>query len=190
MADGFAAIVLSGGRATRLGGGDKGAIVVDGTSLLERVLAATASATETIVVGDSTATSRAVTWTREQPVGGGPAAGLYAGLDTLTGSPATVTVVAVDLPRITTETLVRLMQSLEPADDGAVLVDAGGQVQPLCAVYRVAALQRVRPPVTQDRSMKSLLDGLTIKQVAALPGEARDIDTWDDLASVHEPRDL
>lgn len=181
MADAFAAIVLSGGKGTRLGGSDKSALVVDGASLLERALAATASATETIVVGDPTTTSRTVTWAREHPAGGGPAAGLYAGLDALAGSPDLVAVMAVDMPHVTAETLTRLTQSLESAGDGAVLVDTDGQIQPLCAVYKIAALQRVRPDVTHNRSMKSLLDGLTINQVQALPDEARDIDTWDDL---------
>ncbi len=181
MTEGFAAIVLSGGRATRLGGIDKSALVVDGTTLLERALGVTASATETVVVGDSTTTSRVVTWAREEPAGGGPAAGLYAGLDAVTGSPGLVSVIAVDMPRITAETLTRLTQSLGSTDDGAVLVDAAGQIQPLCAVYKVAALRRVRPDVTRNRSMKSLLDGLTIQQVEALPDETRDIDTPNDL---------
>ncbi len=184
MSEVFAAIVLSGGKAARLGGTDKSALVVDGTSLLERALAATASATETIVVGSATATSRGVTWAGEEPAGGGPAAGLYAGLDALTASPDLVTVMAVDMPRVTAATLTRLIQSLRPGDDdGVALVDAGGRIQPLCAVYRVAALQRVRPDVARNRSMMSLLDDLVIRQVEALADEASDIDTWDDLGS-------
>lgn len=177
-----AAIVLTGGKSSRLGGRDKAALIVDGTPLLEHALSATARATQTVVVGDAIETSRAVTWAREDPVGGGPAAGLYAGLDVLTESPDLVSVIAVDMPRVTAETFARLTQSLGP-EDGAVLVDADGQIQPLCAVYRVAALQRVRPEVTQNRSMKSLLDSMTIKQVDALPDEARDIDTQEDLDS-------
>lgn len=183
MTDTHAAIVLSGGKAVRLGGKDKGALVVGGTSLLEHALAVTALATETVVVGESAATSRVVTWAREEPAGGGPAAGLFAGLDALAGSPDLVSVIAVDMPGIMSETLTRLTQSLGASDDGAVLVDADGQIQPLCAVYRVEALRHVRPDVTHNRSMKSLLDGLTIKRVEALPGETRDIDTWVDLDS-------
>lgn len=180
MTDDFAAIVLSGGKGSRLGGRDKASLVVEGTSLLEHALSATAQATETVVVGDETTTSRAVMWAREEPAGGGPAAGLYAGLDALEESPALVSVIAVDMPRVTAETLTRLIRSLV-SEDGAVLVDAGGQIQPLCAVYKVAALQRVRPEVPHNRSMKSLLDSMTINRVDALSDESRDIDTPDDL---------
>jgi len=47
----FDAIVLTGGAASRLGGADKPALEVGGTTLLERVLAAVADAGRIVVVG-------------------------------------------------------------------------------------------------------------------------------------------
>ena len=75
------AVVLAGGTGARMGGVDKASVEIDGVTLLERSLAATMSALEVVVVGEQVPTSRPVTWTREDPAGGGPAAGLLAGLD-------------------------------------------------------------------------------------------------------------
>ncbi|MGZ4699436.1 MAG: molybdenum cofactor guanylyltransferase, partial [Oryzihumus sp.] len=94
------AVVLAGGTAARMGGIDKASIEVDGVTLLERSLAATASAVEVVVVGTEVPTSRPVTWTREDPAGGGPAAGLLAGLDRFLRPPDLVCVLAVDTPRV------------------------------------------------------------------------------------------
>src|SRR4051794_41937798 len=84
------AVVLSGGTAVRMDGADKASIEVDGVSLLERALSATADAEEVVVVGDRVPTSRPVSWTREEPRSGGPAAGLLAGLDRFRRPPEVV----------------------------------------------------------------------------------------------------
>ena len=47
----FDAVVLAGGGARRLGGVDKMALVVDGSTLLERVLQAVRDAGRRVVVG-------------------------------------------------------------------------------------------------------------------------------------------
>jgi GTP:adenosylcobinamide-phosphate guanylyltransferase len=48
----YVAIVLAGGRGTRLGGRDKAAVEVAGRSLLERALSAVAGAATVVVFGD------------------------------------------------------------------------------------------------------------------------------------------
>ena len=87
------AVVLAGGTAARMGGVDKAVIEIDGVTLLERSLAATMSALEVVVVGEPVPTSRPVTFTREDPAGGGPAAGLLAGIDRFLRVPDLVAVV-------------------------------------------------------------------------------------------------
>ena len=57
------------------------------------------------MVGDEVRTSRPVTFTREDPPGGGPAAALLAGLRAFPHAPGRVVVLAGDLPRVTEETL-------------------------------------------------------------------------------------
>ena len=137
--------MLTGGTAARMDGADKASIELAGVTLLERALAATFNAVEVVVVGEQVPTSRPVTWTREDPRSGGPAAGLLAGLDRFLRPPDLVEVLAVDMPRVTPGTFARLEDAVGPDDDGALLVDAEGRRQMLCAVYRRAALERARP---------------------------------------------
>lgn len=89
MPDGpsWGGIVLSGGGAARMDGVDKASIEIDGETLLEHVLSALRALPEVVVVGPEVSTSRPVTFTREEPAGGGPAAGLLAGFGRSRGRP-------------------------------------------------------------------------------------------------------
>jgi molybdopterin-guanine dinucleotide biosynthesis protein A len=185
------AVVLVGGTGRRLGGVDKASLVLDGRSLLELALAATAAAARTVLVGDPTETSRPVLWTRESPTGGGPAAGLLAGLDALasTLAPDFVCVLAVDMPRVTAQTVGRLYSRLteEPGADAAVLVDVAGVRQTLAGVYRYSRLVAARPASAADEqglSIRRLVAGLRFLDVPSVGDEARDVDTWDDLSEL------
>ena len=179
-------IVLTGGSAVRFQGADKASIEIDGVTLLEHVLGALADVPEVVVVGDRLITSRPVGFVREDPPGGGPAAGLLAGLTGFPRLPRLVVVLAVDMPLVTTATVDRLMLSAE--EDGALLVDDDGRRQYLCAIYRSEALVTAAPPLEEQHGlpMRSLVSGLRLADVPALPWEARDVDTWEDLTELRE----
>jgi molybdopterin-guanine dinucleotide biosynthesis protein A len=184
------AVVLTGGTGARMDGADKAAIELDGVTLLERALSATVTAVEVVVVGEQVPATRPVTWTREDPPGGGPAAGLLAGLDRFLRPPDLVAVLAVDMPLVTPGTFARLVDAVD-GYDGAVLVDAGGRTQPLCAVYRRTALDRVRPGNREHEHglpVFRLLAPLSLAQVPAVGREAVDVDTWRDLLELRESR--
>jgi molybdopterin-guanine dinucleotide biosynthesis protein A len=180
------AVVLSGGAAVRLGGADKASVELGGRTLLEHTLAALVDVPEVVVVGAEVPTSRPVTFTREDPPGGGPAAGLLAGLGRFARKPVWVVVLAVDMPLVTRDTVHRLTAGLH--DDGAVLVDPGGRTQYLCAAYSVAALEEAGQRAAEDAghglAMRHLVAGLRLGTVAAVADEARDLDTWEDLADL------
>ena len=101
----------AGGGATRLDGADKAALEHEGRTLLEHALGALGAASEIVVVGSVAPTSRPVTFTRETPPGGGPFAGLSAGVAALRGSPDLVVVLAVDMPHVTADTVARLVRA-------------------------------------------------------------------------------
>jgi molybdopterin-guanine dinucleotide biosynthesis protein A len=186
----FAAVVVAGGAASRLSGTDKALVELGGRSLLDRALDAVAAATETVVVGPARSTRRPVTWAREQPAGGGPAAGVLAGVSALTGPSPVVAVLAVDMPFVSPATFERLLTALlaDPARDGAVLVDGGGRRQPLCAAYRTAALLRRAGSLDADGlPMRRLVAGLALVDVPGVGDEPRDVDTWADLRSLSRP---
>ncbi len=180
------AVVVSGGEAVRLGGVGKTSIELGGLTLLEHALSALADVPEVVVVGDPVPTSRPVTFRREDPAGGGPAAALLAGLRGFPRPPQWLIALAVDMPLVTAATIRRLTLALGP--DGAVLVDGDGRRQHLCGVYAVAALERHRPSYEDEHGlpMRRLLDGLELTEVPAIGQEARDVDTWEDLLELRE----
>jgi molybdopterin-guanine dinucleotide biosynthesis protein A len=188
-ADELGAIVLTGGSAVRFQGADKASMEIAGLTLLEHVLGALAEVPDVVVVGEEVLTSRPVTFVREDPPGGGPAAGVLAGLSGFPRPPRLLVVLAVDMPMVTTATVGRLLLSTD--EDGALLVDEDGRRQYLCAIYSGAALALAAPPLEEQRgmSMRSLVAGLRLAEVPALSWEARDVDTWADLTELRERLD-
>jgi molybdopterin-guanine dinucleotide biosynthesis protein A len=183
MAQEYDAIVLAGGTARRLGGADKATLPVAGRTLLDRVLDVLTGAGQIVVVGAVRPVERPVQWTRESPPGGGPVAALGAGL--ALSQAARVLVLACDLPLITTATVQRLLAALErdasrTGADAAMLVDPAGRRQPLLAVYDRCALAAALVGLGEPagRSMRALVAGLDVVEVAAVGNEALDCDTW------------
>jgi molybdopterin-guanine dinucleotide biosynthesis protein A len=178
---GWCGVVLSGGTAARLDGIDKAGLEVGGRSLLEWAVDAFRDADEVVVVGPrSVPLARPVTFTREDPPRGGPVAGFLAGVDALLGSPATIGVLAVDMPHVTASTFARLRVAAE-GHDGAFLVAGDGRRQ-LAGVLSAERLAAARPDREEQHgmSLRALLAGLDLVGVPADGTEARDVDTWAD----------
>ncbi len=175
----FDAVVLAGGGSTRFGGVDKAMLVLEGVTLLDRVLTATAEAGSTVVVGPVRTTCRAVEWTLEDPPSGGPVAGIAAGL-TYATSPVVV-LLSCDLPWLTSDDVANLVNGLGN-HDGYGLRDNYGREQQLAAAYRrtalTTAIEQIGDP--RDKSVRRTLAGLDI--VWSGPTRAGDdVDTWADL---------
>jgi len=175
------AIILAGGTAARMGGADKASMELDGRTLLAWALDAVIDAGEVVVLGDWVRTERPVTFTREDPAQGGPAAGLLAGLDAFARPPVRLVVLAVDMPRVSRDTVARL-RSAASGRDGAVLVGPDGRRQ-LALVLDASRLQAVRPPYGDEHGLPlhKLLGPLDLVEVPSRGDEARDVDGWADL---------
>ena len=182
----FDAIVLAGGRASRLDGASKAELVVGGRSLLSLALDAAAGSRDIVVVGTPPAVPSGVLVTRESPAFGGPAAAIAAGLEALSMDPPAdfVLVLACDVPHSATA-VSTLLARLTDGTHGVIAVDSEGRRQPLLGVYRAEALAsavRERGSDIQNLSVRALLSALDLADVPVPPGSTDDIDTWTDAA--------
>ncbi|MEU5050678.1 NTP transferase domain-containing protein [Streptomyces sp. NPDC021096] len=185
----YDAVVLAGGAARRLGGADKPAVRVGGRSLLDRVLGACGGAARTVVVGPRRPTVRPVIWAREEPPGGGPLAGLAAGLRHVRAE--RVLVLSADLPFLGEDAVRALLAGLEGAGAGAegvVVVDGDGREQPLVGAYRSEPLLRELGLLVAEHGT---LGGLPLRLLTAElalgrlhhPTASFDCDTWEDIGT-------
>lgn len=193
----LAAVVLAGGQGRRFGG-DKLAADVDGRSLLERALEGLPEHAAVAVVGPERQVSRPVTFLREDPPGGGPGAGLVAGLRWAldSGADAIVTLPG-DAPaggRAALALLATLTGSATASATGAVVgVDGAGRSQVLLLALRPDAARRLiaaaGPGAGHGQPARWLVDALTPPaHRQPLPDElCEDIDTGDQLRHFRNP---
>jgi len=185
---GWTALVLTGGRSSRMGS-DKAFALLDGRTLLEHVLAGIPADVPCIIVGpDPGSLPRSVVVAAEPVPGGGPVSGMAAGMPHV--DTPVVVVVAVDMP-FAGPVLARLAGELaSSADDvdAVVTVDAAGRRQQLAAAYRtdglLAALAALGEP--RNRAVREIQELLTMVEVLvddAASDALVDIDTPDDLAA-------
>ncbi len=158
------AIILTGGRSSRLDSIPKSEFVVDDATLLERTLRAARDARRIVIVGNEPATALpdGIALVREEPPFSGPVSAIAAGTSALFSSTATcavsnndgagandrgvaaddaILVLACDMPQIrpAVPSLVRALAE-NPHADGVLAVDAENRRQPLAAIYRTRAL--------------------------------------------------
>lgn len=192
MADTWAAVVLAGGAARRLGGVDKVMLRVGGTPMLLRVIAGVRGATPIVVVGPESLHPRLpdrATLVADDPPGGGPVAGLAAGLAEVPAEATMVAMLGGDLPFLSPEAVALLR--IAATTDGAVFVDGEGRRQLLCGVWRAAALRERLAAVGDPYgvAMRTLVEGLAVTEVTWPAVEAPpwyDCDTDADLRHAQE----
>lgn len=177
---GTAAIVLAGGRASRLGGVDKPQLVVNGATLFDHAVRAVSWCDPIVVVGPPAHVRGEVIWARENPPFGGPVAAIAAGLAHVDVDD--VCILAADIPRAV-DAVAQLRRHPSGDADGVCLADETGAPQWLIGRYRTAALREALeslPDAGHHASIRSLVAGLRLDLVDA-GGLAADVDTWDDL---------
>ena len=183
-----AAIVLAGGTSQRMGT-DKLSMRREGRSVVATVIEEARVHVDTvIIVGPTRDEIENVQWATEDPPGGGPLAGLDAGLATLRTCEATpghfrwVALLAGDAPRGPRAIPDLLIAAAQAPYEGALLVDDIGRDHPLCAVYSVASLTSALDGLHTigGGSMRSLTEKLLL---------ARTLDRWAASADLDTPAD-
>lgn len=179
------ALVLAGGRATRMGGVDKAAILVGGEPIFARQVRVLSPRVTEIVVATNTenalfAGHRTV---KDAIEGAGPLAGIAAGLAVCTTP--WMLVVAGDMPDLTGALLDRMIAAIDPACD-AVGIRIGGWPEPLVCVLRVASARPALDAMLAEGARKAsalLTDRglLTVWIEDADPAAVKNVNTPADL---------
>lgn len=178
---GSEAVVVAGGRATRMGGVDKPALVVHGRRMLDSALTAVSACRRVTVVGpprdDLDPTIGQV---QETPAGGGPVAAIAAAP---IPHDAPVLTLASDLPFVTADTLIALLDALsaDPDADAAFAVDANGRIQFLLAAWRGAALATRLDDLAGEVANQPMKALLPDRYVTVPVSGTADCDTPEDL---------
>ena len=182
----ISAAILAGGDATRFGGRDKRALVVEGRTILERQLAAISQVTGDIVMVGTPVLAVNVRTVPDLVPGLGPLGGLHTALEDTAAD--VVLLVACDMPYLSAPFLAYLASQCVETD--AVVPQTERGYHPLCAAYA----RTCRPAVTGrlaggQLAMKELLAGLRLRVVLA-----QDVERFGNrhrlLANVNTPDDL
>jgi molybdenum cofactor guanylyltransferase len=174
---GVAAAVLAGGQSRRFDGADKGALIVDGTSILTRTVGILRNLTPHVfAVGDrhGAAAAEGLPVVEDLIAGGGSLGGIYTAI---VSSPCERTlVVGCDMPFLSERLLRHLLQF---TDADVVMPRSAHGLEPLCAVYGRAAAAPIRARLERGE-----------RQAAVRPEGVRVVEVGpDDLAAL-DPQGL
>ena len=203
----FDAIILAGGRSSRLGGVPKSGLIYDGATLLERSLRAAGAAGRTVVVGpDPGDLPDGVLSCREDPPFAGPAAAIAAGLAALAADRASRhaaaapylpsswrvtcpgrTARSVPWPRRWPRPLQARRKGVGPTASWPSRPTAGSSRSRVFMArlrYNIARRGRRVPGPAGKRLGFALLARLDVREVSVPPGSTDDVDTWDDASAL------
>lgn len=190
----FDAVIVAGGKGSRMGYVSKADLQVQGERLLDRVLRAASGARTRVVVG-TTSVPDGVLLTMEEPAGSGPAAGVQAGLAVIDEPAEWTLVLACDLPDApaAVNQLLAALPSAPAEADALCLLAPDGSLQNLLAIYHTQALLGAYEAFgdPRNRSVRAVVSSLNRIPVDAGTASTGDLDTPEDLAAwnqTHPPK--
>jgi len=187
------AFVLAGGKSTRMGT-DKAFVLLDGRTLLARMLEVARSlAPQVVIVGDSAKFSAFAPVVGDVFPGCGPLGGIHAALRA--SETDLNLILAVDIPFISPALVNYLLSRARNSDATVTLPRAAGGLQPLCAVYRrgfanlaEAALREGKNKIDAlfDKASMLIISEQEIEHAGFSPVVFRNLNTPQDLTSAHD----
>ena len=146
-----AIVILAGGKASRLGGGDKGLRTIGGETLLARILARLGPARAAINANGDPARFAEFGLPvlpdpiPEQP---GPLAGVLAAMEW--AGEGYVATVPGDAPFLPRDLLARLAAERDAAGAEIAVAESGGQIHPVVALWPVARAAELRRAIVEE----------------------------------------
>ncbi len=151
-------LVLAGGLARRMGGGDKALIEIGGTTILARVLSTVAPQCEAVILNANGDTARFAAFglpvvSDDIPDFAGPLAGILAGLDWMAANrPDLEWMVSVpgDCPFLPADLVARLHRTREQAGTSLACAKSGDWRHPVVGLWNVALRGDLRRAVVDE----------------------------------------
>lgn len=180
----ISALILAGGKATRLGGIAKHLIVVEGETIFARQVRVLAPRVSEILVSGAEVSGYQTV--RDAVGGAGPLAGIASGLAACQTD--WLLVVAGDMPFVSGELIDAMLARTEMGTpDDAVGVRSRGLPEPLLSLLHRRVLPVVEGRLTAGRFKASGLltdEGLAVAWVDAAPETVRNVNSPEDLADI------
>ena len=185
-------VILAGGLARRMGGGDKPLRMIAGATILERVIARVGPQCDGLALnanGDPARFSAFGLPVVQDSVEGfvGPLAGVLAGMDTADARGARwLLSVAADCPFLPEDLVVRLTRARDEENADIVVAQSGGQAHPVIALWRVELREDLRRALVEEGMRK--IDRWTARhRVAHVSWESKPLDPF---FNANTPEDL
>ena len=180
-------LILAGGSSTRLGR-DKATSRWRRLRFVDHVAAALFTVTDKVLVSvkDDTTDYNVVgaTVVVDAEGGGGPLAGIYAGLMAM--KTTWLLVLACDMPRILPASLNKIVAQTADAGSAVISVDSGGAHHPLCAAYHKSIIPTVelhlKHKIFAVKALFAALEEVHYVQVA--DEELTNVNTSEDLTAL------
>jgi molybdopterin-guanine dinucleotide biosynthesis protein A len=187
-------VLLAGGLARRMGGGDKAMREIGGRTILDRVVDRLAPQCAALILnanGDPTrfAFTGLPVVPDSVPDFAGPLAGILAALDWAAAhrpEVAWVVSAAADTPFLPHDLVSRLHAARAAADVPLACAESGGQAHPVNALWRVDLREDLRRALVQENMRK--IDRWTARHGIALAGWATE--PFDPFFNANTPEDV
>ena len=162
--------ILAGGAGKRFNGQVKPKIVVDGKTIISRILSATTDLfDEIIIVTNNPEEFSDLSFCRIVPdviPGAGPLGGIHAGMKA--SSNDAVFVFAGDMPFLDPEIITRLIETYGVSDCDVLIPEIGDLIEPLHSIYDVSLAENLEAYLRGKRS-RAVRDFIKTLKVQYLP---------------------
>jgi molybdopterin-guanine dinucleotide biosynthesis protein A len=163
------AIILSGGKQTRMGGPEKAFLDIGGKTLIERKISLLADIFDHIIIVTNNpdpyrkiSPNATITFTSDEKTGLGPLMGLYSGLKASKSHYSFVT--TCDTPFVHKNLINHLKNALAPNFDAAV-PRQNNHIEPLCAVYSQNCLPHIEKALKKSRKVTSFFPDIAVNYI-------------------------